>query len=455
MTHKRAAIILAAGKSTRMKSSRSKVLHEVGGRTMLAWVTDLARRVGVDKIVCVVGEANTDVRAAAEGLGLEIAVQEPQQGTGHAVLCAKSAFSDFEGDLAVLYADTPLIAVDTLARVFDGLSSGAGDAAGVAVLGFEAKDPAAYGRLVTDGGELKAIVEAKEATPEQLEINFCNSGVMAASAQAMFAALERVTNDNVKGEYYLTDIVEILQKDGLRAIAISGDEGEVLGVNSRLDLAHAEAAFQTRMRASLLERGVTLRDPNTVIFAYDTQIEADVEIGANVVFGPGVSIAKNTVIHPYCHIEGASIGEAANIGPFARLRPGTELAEQTKVGNFVETKKARIGKGSKINHLSYIGDTEMGVGANIGAGTITCNYDGYNKNTTIIGDGAFIGSNSSLIAPVEIGAGAYVGSGSVMSKNVPDNALALTRPDLTLKEGWGQRFRDVQEARKKSKNKTQ
>lgn len=447
MTSKRAAVILAAGKSTRMKSSRSKVLHDVGGQSMLAWVTELARKVGVDKIVCVVGEANTDVRIAAETLGLDIAIQEPQKGTGHAVLCAKEALQGFEGDLAVLYADTPLIQAETLSRVFEGLNSGAD----VAVLGFEPDDPAAYGRLVTQDGVLTAIVEAKEATPEQLQIGLCNSGVMAASTADMFSALKRVKNTNAKGEYYLTDIVEILRGDGKRAITVNGDAREVLGVNSRVDLAEAEQAFQARKREEMLVKGVTLRDPESVIFAFDTQIEPDAEIGANVVFGPGVKIAKNTVIHPFCHLEGTSIGEGAQIGPFARLRPGTKLEENTKVGNFVETKKAIIGKGSKINHLSYVGDTHIGVGANIGAGTITCNYDGYNKHKTEIGDGAFVGSNSSLVAPVKIGAGAYLGSGSVITKDVPDNALALTRSPQTVKDGWGKRFRDIQDARKNKK----
>lgn len=448
MSVKRAAIILAAGNSTRMKSSQSKVLHEIGGRPLLNWVADLAKSADVDKIVCVVGAANADVRAAAEALGLEIVVQDPQLGTGHAVLCAKAAFANFTGDVAVLYADTPLIQTATLVSVFETLS-GATD---VSVLGFEPDDAAAYGRLVTQDGELLAIVEAKEATDEQLAIGFCNSGVMAASSADLFDALEDVTNENAKGEYYLTDIVEILRGRGKRAQAIKADADEVLGINSRSDLAEAEQAFQSRMRRSVLASGVTLRDPETVIFAYDTEIAADAEVGAHVVFGRGVKIAAQVTVHPFCHIEGAHIGEGAQIGPFARLRPGTELRENTKVGNFVEIKKSVIGKGSKVNHLSYLGDTLMGEGANIGAGTITCNYDGFNKNETRIGDGAFVGSNSSLIAPVSIGNGAYLGSGSVISKDVPDNALALTRSSQIHKEGWGERFRNAQLARKQKKS---
>lgn len=444
MATPRAAVILAAGKSTRMKSSRSKVLHHVGGRSMLSWVADLARSVGADKIVCVVGEGNADVRRAAEELGLEIALQEPQQGTGHAVLCTKDALKGFEGDVAVLYADTPFVRKETLERVFQSLDRGAD----VTVLGFEPEEPGFYGRLITKDGELTAIVEARDASNEILEIGLCNSGVMAASTKDMFSALERVGNKNVKGEYYLTDVVEILRGDGKTARAITADASEVLGVNSRLDLATAEVSFQMGMRDAMLAKGVTLRDPDTTYFSWDTAISADAEIGANVVFGPGVSIAKHAVIHPFCHIEGAKIGEGAQIGPFARLRPGTEMGANTKAGNFVETKKAKIGKGSKINHLSYIGDAEVGEGANIGAGTITCNYDGYFKHKTEIGDGAFIGTNSSLVAPVKIGEGAYLGSGGVITKDVPPGALAVARSEQVNKEGWAKRYNAAQTKRK-------
>ena len=449
MGNKRAAVILAAGKSTRMKSKFSKVLHPVGGQSMLAWVTALAATAGVSRTICVVGESNADVRAEAERLGLEIAVQEPQRGTGHAVLCAKDAVGDFDGDLVVLYADTPLIESDTLKNVFEALEGNAD----VAVLGFEAEEPAAYGRLITQGDDLLAIVEAKEATPEQLDVSFCNSGVMAASVKHMFSALERVTDDNAKGEYYLTDIVEILRSDGCRAVAVMGEEAEMLGVNSRPDLAMAEAAFQNRMRRKMMDNGVTLQDPATTYFSFDTQIENDATIGANVVFGPGVTVAGHAQIHPFCHIEGTSIGENAQIGPFARLRPGTELSENTKVGNFVETKKTKVGKGSKINHLSYVGDAVLGEGVNVGAGTITCNYDGYFKYTTTIEDGAFIGTNSSLVAPVTIGKGAFLGSGGVVTKNVPAGALALARAEQVNKDGWAERYHKAQKARKeKSKS---
>lgn len=451
MTKNRAAVILAAGKSTRMKSARSKVLHHVGGRSMLSWVASMAREAGVSRIVCVVGEANADVRAEAEGLGLEIAVQEPQRGTGHAVLCAKDAIGDFKGDMAVLFADTPLIQASTLTRVFDGLDAGAD----VAVLGFEPANPGAYGRLITtEDGQLMAIVEAKEASPEQLAVRLCNSGVMATSAPHMYRALDRVTDNNAKGEYYLTDIVEILRSDGLSAVAVKGDEAEMLGVNSRTDLALAEISFQQHAREAAMANGVTLRDPASTVFCYDTVIAQDADIGAHVVFGPGVNIAARAVIHPFSHIEGTSIGEGAQIGPFARLRPGTILAENTKVGNFVETKKSTIGKGSKINHLSYIGDAELGENVNVGAGTITCNYDGYFKHKTTIKDGAFIGTNSSLVAPVTIGEGAFLGSGGVITDNVPDGALALGRAKQLNKEGWATRYHKAQAVRKAKKAKT-
>ncbi len=447
MSTPRAAVILAAGKSTRMKSTRSKVLHHVGGRSMLEWVAQLARSAGAEKIVCVVGEENADVRAAAEALGLEIAVQEPQLGTAHAVSSAKKALKGFKGNLAILYADTPFVTKRTLNRVYKSLENGTD----VTVLGFEPENPGAYGRLITHKGELTAIVEAREASPEELAVGLCNSGVVAASVKNMFWALDRVDNNNLKGEYYLTDIVQILRSKGKKAKAIIADTEEVMGVNSRVDLAIAEMAFQVRMRQAMLSKGVTLRDPDTVYFSHDTSIAQDAEIGANVVFGPGVKIAKHAVIHPFCHLEGTKIGEGAQIGPFARLRPGTDMGAGSKAGNFVETKKAKIGKGSKINHLSYIGDAKIGVGANVGAGTITCNYDGYFKHQTQIGDGAFIGSNSSLVAPVKIGKGAYLGSGGVITKDVPSGALAVARAQQSNKAGWAKRYNAAQKKRKAKK----
>jgi len=442
-TQKRAAVILAAGKSTRMMSARSKVLHEVGGLSMLAWVARLARTVGVDKIVTVVNAGRSDVRDEAERLGLEIAIQEPQLGTGHAVLAAKEHLQDFDGDMVVLYADTPLIQTETLVGIFNTLD----DFAHVAVLGFEPEEPGAYGRLIVEGGRLMKIVEAKDASDKELAVRLCNSGVMAASCANMFGALDKVTNENAKGEYYLTDVVGILRDEGKIAAVVTANATEVLGVNSRRDLASAEQAFQNRARQSMMQAGVTLRDPQSIYFSYDTQIAADVQVDANVVFGPGVSVEAGAIIHPFCHIYGAHIGAGAQIGPFARLRPGTNMGAESKVGNFVEIKKSFIGKGSKVNHLSYIGDAEIAGSVNIGAGTITCNYDGYKKHKTKIGEGAFIGTHSSLIAPVTIGSGAYLATGGVITEDVPKDALALGRSKQTNKEGWAKRYRDAQAKR--------
>lgn len=444
----RAAIILAAGKSTRMQSGTSKVLHPVGRRPLLEWVGALAATAGITKTICVVGEGNEDVRKAAEGLGFDIAVQEPQLGTAHAVDAARDALKDFDGQVVVLYADTPLIRAETLNQVFDRLEQ----KADLVVMGFKAADPAAYGRLVeAEDGSLHAIVEAKECTEEQLKIDICNSGVMAGDCKSVFDAISKVGNDNARKEYYLTDIVEILKSSGKRSEVVSAGESEVLGVNDRTDLANAEAAFQKVMRENALQNGVSLKHPETVFFSYDTVLEKDVTVDANVVFGPGVTIRSGAVIHSFSHIEGAEIGENAQIGPFARLRPGTVLGEDTKVGNFVETKKATVGKGSKLNHLSYLGDADIGEGVNVGAGTITCNYDGYDKHKTTIKDGAFIGTNSSLVAPITIGQGAYLGSGGVITKDVPDNALAIARAQQVHKPGWAERYRAAKAKRKDSK----
>ncbi len=443
-TPKRAAVILAAGKSTRMKSSRSKVLHHIGGRSLLAWVVDLARSSGIDKIICVVGEQNTDVRIAAETLGMDIAVQEPQLGTADAVLAAKQALDGFDGHVIVLCADAPLIQKQTVLGAFEKLENGADAVA----IGFVPDEAGAYGRLILKNNKLTKIVEAKEASPDELAVDLCNSGMLAASCTHLFKALSKVTNDNSKSEFYLTDVVEITSNMGKICVEGRASADEVLGVNSRADLALAEQAFQSRMRIQMLENGVTLRDPKSVYFSWDTQIEADADIGANVVFGVGVTVETGAVIHPFCHLEGAHIGRDSQIGPFARLRPGANMGEGSKAGNFVEVKKSNIGKGSKINHLSYIGDAEIAAGVNIGAGTITCNYDGYNKHKTVIGAGAFIGTHSSLIAPVTIGAGAYLGTGGVITKDVPRDALALGRAQQVNKEGWAKRYREAQEKRK-------
>lgn len=442
----RAAIILAAGKSTRMKSSKSKVLHDLAGRPLIEWVCAAARSAGCDRIICVVGEANQDVRSAAESLGLEIAVQEPQLGTGHAVTAAKQAVGEYDGDIAILFADTPLISTETLNAVFDEL-----DHSDVAVLGFEAEYPGAYGRLIEEGGALQKIVEAKEASPEELAVTLCNSGVLAANAGDLYAALEHVTNDNAKGEYYLTDVIEIMRKAGKRASVVRGDESEMLGVNSRTDLAAANVAFQLMKRQAVLESGVTLRDPDTVYFSYDTEIEPDAVIGENVVFGPGVTVKTGATIQPFSHIEGAIVGEGASVGPFARLRPGTELGANSFIGNFVEVKKTTMGAGSKASHLTYLGDADIGDGTNIGAGTVTCNYDGFFKHKTTIGDGVFIGTHTSLVAPVTVEDGAFTATGAVITKDVPKDALAIARSDQVNKPGWAARFRAAMTKRKAAK----
>lgn len=437
----RAAIILAAGQGTRMRSSLPKVLHHVGGRAMVDWSIDLARRVGCEKIVVVcspAGQAVQDHIAATLGADA-IAIQDPPLGTGHAVLAAKQALTGYQGDLVVLYGDTPLIPVDAVEALFHELDAGAS----VGVLGFDAAEPGAYGRLVVDDrNNLDAIVEAKEATPQQLAIRFCNSGVMAASAETMFGLLDKVTNDNAKGEYYLTDIVGLARAEGQRCRAVSCDESDVLGVNSRVELAQAEQAFQAKKRQAFLTSGVTMTAPETVFFSYDTEIENDVVLEPGVVFAPGVHVRTGARVRAFSHLEGAHVAENCEIGPYVRLRPGTVLERGVKIGNFVEVKKTRMGVGAKANHLSYLGDGDVGAGANIGAGTIFCNYDGFLKYQTTVGEGAFVGSNSSLVAPVAIGAGAYVGSGSVITKDVEPDGLAVARGRQVQKSGWATAFRD-------------
>lgn len=448
MSHSRAAIILAAGQGTRMKSKTVKVLHSVGGRPMLDWSVDLARKSGADRIVTVYGAHSPAVKTAAEALGTQTALQDPPKGTGHAVLAAREALADVEGAAIVLYADTPLITPQTVAKVFAALDGGAS----VAVLGFEPEDPAAYGRLITDGeGNLDRIVEYKDASEAERAVRLVNSGVLAAPAPLLLELLGEVGNDNANGEYYLTDVVGLARGRGLKAVAVKAEAGEVLGVNSRGDLAEAEAAFQARMRKQAMADGVTLVAPETVFFSHDTQIARDVIVEPNVVFGPGVTIGEDAVIHAFSHLEGASVAQGASVGPYARLRPGAELGAGAKVGNFVEVKKSQLGEGAKVSHLTYIGDASIGANANIGAGTITCNYDGYDKHRTVVGEGAFIGSNTCLVAPVTVGAGAFTGTGTIVTENVEADALALARTPMTTKSGWAARFRAAKEARKAKK----
>lgn len=445
-----AVVILAAGRGTRMKSETPKVLHPIGGRSMLAHAMASADALGADRVCVVIGDQAPEVGAAARAVrgDAAVAVQSPPRGTGDAVMKAAPALDGYEGAVLILYADTPLVEPATLKALIAKIDGGAA----VAALGFVADDPGAYGRLVLGAdGALEAIVEAKDASPEQLDINFVNAGVMAADAAFLARALPQIRNDNAKGEYYLTDIVAIARREGLACAVARADEDEVVGVNSRLELAVAEEIFQDRRRLAAMEAGATLIDPSTVFFSHDTQIAADVVVEPNVFFGEGVRIGKGARIKAFSHLEGADIGEGASVGPFARLRPGARLAADAKVGNFVEIKKADIGADAKISHLTYIGDASVGAGANIGAGTITCNYDGYSKHRTEIGEGAFIGSNSALVAPVRIGKGAYVGSGSVITKNVEDDALAVARGRQSEIKGWAAKFRSLHAAKKKDK----
>ncbi len=440
-------VVLAAGKGTRMKSARPKVMHAVAGRSMLGHVLATAKSAGAQRLAVVVGPDMPDVRAEAQRLapGCEIFEQTNQLGTGDAVLAAKAALATHTGDVVVMFADTPLIEPGTIARLTAALDHGAS----VAVLGFNAADPSGYGRLLAEpDGTLQAIREHNDATPAERQIRLCNSGVMAFRTPDPLGVLNRITNANAKGEYYLTDAVAILRGDGQRAAVETCPEDEVLGVNDRTQLAAAEAIWQRRRRHAVMTNGATLIAPETVWFAYDTAIGRDVVIEPNVFFGPGVSIDDGAEIRANSHIEGAHVGKGARIGPFARLRPGAKLGADVHVGNFVEVKNVTMDAGAKANHLAYLGDGRVGAKANIGAGTIFCNYDGFNKHQTEIGAGAFIGSNSALVAPVKIGDGAFVGSGSVITKDVPADALALERNQQDIREGWAAKFRQLMQRRK-------
>lgn len=438
-----AAIVLAAGMGTRMKSQLHKVLHPVGGKPMLTHLADTIATLGAARSVIVVGARREQVEAHA-GPAI-LAVQEPQLGTGHAVLCARDAMTGFTGDVLILYGDVPLVRRETMRALLDGLST---DRA-IAVLGFRPADPGAYGRiLLGNDGSIAGMVEYKDATPEQRAVTLCNSGMMAVRGELLFPLLARVTNANAAGEYYLPDIVALALADGHGVALVETDCDDIAGVNSRADLAALEAQFQARRRAEAMAGGATLIDPASVWFSHDTVIGQDVLIEPHVFFGPGVTIEDGVVIHAHCHIEGAHLKAGAQVGPYARLRPGTVIGEKAKVGNFVEVKKTIMEAGAKASHLSYLGDAHVGVDANIGAGTITCNYDGFFKYKTEIGARAFIGSNSALIAPVKIGSDAIVAAGSAVSRDVADGDLCLVRPEQITKPGWARRF---QEAMRKKK----
>ncbi len=437
-----AVVILAAGKGTRMKSNLHKVLHPLGGRPMLHHLMDTLDSLSPSRKVIVVGAGKEQVEQSVDDQA-EIVVQEPQFGTGHAVQVTRDQLSDFSGDVLILYGDVPMLSVATLQNMLD-VRHGAGNPA-VVVLGFEPVDPKAYGRLVVDDqGELLAIVEHKDATADQRKIGLCNSGIMALDGAVMFDLLDGLDDNNAAGEFYLTDVVAIARGKGFGCAVSVASESEVMGINSRSELAEAEAVFQGAQRQKFMDEGVTLLDPSSVYFSHDTVIGTDVTIEPNVFFGPGVTVEQDVTIKGFCHFEGAIIRKGATVGPYARLRPLADVGAGAKIGNFVEIKKSTIEQGAKVSHLSYIGDAIVGTGANIGAGTITCNYDGFNKALTEIGAGAFIGSNTALVAPVKIGAGAIVGAGSVVTREVSTDALVVTRAKQKEMAGWAAAFRQKQ-----------
>ncbi len=439
-------IVLAAGEGTRMRSAMPKVLHPVAGQPLIAHVLAAAPQGAGTALAVVIGPDHQAVADEVLRVRPEAGIftQSQRLGTAHAVLAAKAAIAEGHNDLLVAFGDTPLISAATFQRLRAPLAAGAG----LVVLGFRAADPTGYGRLVMDGDRLTVIREQADASAAEQAITLCNAGVMAFDGRVALQVLERIGNANSKGEYYLTDAVEIVRALGRDVAVVETGEDEVRGINNRAQLAEAEAVMQARLRQAALDAGVTMIAPETVFLAADTAFGKDVTVEPFVVFGRGVSVGDGAVIHSFSHIEKAEIGARASVGPYARLRPGTSLGEGARVGNFVETKAAVLEAGVKVNHLTYIGDAQIGAGSNIGAGTITCNYDGFGKYKTVIGKGAFVGSNSSLVAPVKIGAGAYIGSGSVITRDVADNALAVGRGRQVEREGWAEKFRAVKAAAK-------
>ncbi|HEX3936931.1 MAG TPA: bifunctional UDP-N-acetylglucosamine diphosphorylase/glucosamine-1-phosphate N-acetyltransferase GlmU [Xanthobacteraceae bacterium] len=435
------AIVLAAGEGTRMRSARPKVLHALAGKTLLAHVLDTAAKTGITATAVVIGPGQDAVAAEAKRISPDAAifVQAERRGTAQAVLAAKPAIAEGPDEILILYGDTPLIRPQTLERLRAPLAEGAA----LAVLGFRPADPSGYGRLIVKDGELVAIREDADASTAERGIALCNGGLMALAGNRALAIIEQIGNRNRKAEFYLTDAVEIARGMKLRAVAVEVEEDEVRGINNKAQLAEAEAAAQRRLRQAALEAGVTLIAPETVFLSADTKFGRDVTVEPYVVFGEKVTVDDDAVIHSFSQLAGAHVGKGVSVGPFARLRPGTRLGEGARIGNFVEVKEALIEAGAKVNHLSYVGDAFVGANANVGAGTITCNYDGSDKHRTTIGKNAFIGSNSALVAPVEIGEGAYIGSGSVITENVPADALALARGRQTVKEGWASRLRGL------------
>ncbi len=441
------AIVLAAGEGTRMRSARAKVLHPIAGQSLLAHVLTSVRQAGGSAIAVVVGPDAAPVSAEAMQVvpDAEIFVQTERRGTAHAVLAAAAALEHGADDVLVIFGDTPLIRPHTLRNMREALAKGAA----IAVLGFRAKDPTGYGRLVLEGSELVAIREELDATPQERTINLCNGGLMAFAGKTALAILKRIGNDNRKGEFYLTDAIAIAREMKLKSVVIETEEDDVRGINTKAQLAETEAALQQRLRKAAMEAGVTLIAPETVFLAADTKFGRDVTVEPYVMFGPGVTVEDNAVIRSFSHLDHAHVGKGALVGPYARLRPGAKLGADVHIGNFVEIKEAVIEDGAKANHLAYIGDARLGAGSNFGAGAIVCNYDGATKHRTDIGKGAFIGSNAALVAPVTIGDGAYVATGSVITQNVPADALAIARERQVVKENRASRLKALKSASKK------
>ncbi|MDE1939124.1 MAG: bifunctional UDP-N-acetylglucosamine diphosphorylase/glucosamine-1-phosphate N-acetyltransferase GlmU [Alphaproteobacteria bacterium] len=445
----RAGIILAAGQGTRMKSATPKVMHAVAGLPILGHVIAAMRASGVERIVVVTHKEGEEVRAFAAKLGASSVIQEKQLGTGHAAASAAPALADFSGALIVTYGDMPMLTAVTFEASFAAQAK-----TGMTMVGFRPKDAAAYGRMIVDGqGLLDRIVEFKDAGAEERAVTLCNAGILTADSRSFFRWAAKLENNNKQGEYYLTDVPAFAKAEGVRCSVVEADETEMMGVNSRAELATAEAAMQARLRARALANAVGMIAPDTVYLSYDTVLETDCQIEPFVVFAPGVIVRSGARIRAFSHLEGAVVGAGAIVGPYARLRPGAVLEEDVHVGNFVEVKNARVEKGAKANHLTYLGDARVGAGANIGAGTITCNYDGFEKHKTDIGAGAFIGSDTALVAPVKIGPGAITGAGSVITKDVPAGALAVTRAEQRELPGWADKFRERKKAAKVAKTK--
>jgi bifunctional UDP-N-acetylglucosamine pyrophosphorylase/glucosamine-1-phosphate N-acetyltransferase len=443
----RAGIILAAGQGTRMKSAKPKVMHEVAGLPLLGHVIAAMKGAGIERIVVVTAPTHDDVRAFASSLGAQSVVQDQQLGTGHAAACAAPLLKDFDGMLIVSYGDMPLVTAQTFEDSF-----AAREKSGMAIVAFHSESKA-YGRVIAKDGVLDRIVEYKDADAEQKQVKLCNAGIMAADAKSFFRRAVKLENNNAQKEFYLTDVPSFAKSEGVACAVVEAQERDMMGVNSRAELAACEAVMQQRLRAKALDKGVGMLAPETVYLSHDTVLEADAQIGPYVVFGPGVTVHSGAQIKSHSHLEGAQVGKGAIVGPYARLRPGTVLEEDVHIGNFVEVKKARIEKGAKANHLTYIGDARVGAGANVGAGTITCNYDGFDKHFTDIGAGAFIGSDTALVAPVKIGDGAITGAGSVITKDVVANALAVTRAEQKQISGWAEKFRTRKKAEKAAKGK--